>query len=110
MKRLSLSLLAALVCSGCFAGAAFVHRDVAWGPTDLYSDTKTSEQVTNNEKVPPKRGEACASNVLGIITTGDASAGKAARNAGITRIASVDNSFLQFLGLYAKYCVIVTGD
>lgn len=110
-KLFSLAVLAAFGfgLSGC-AGLAFVNRRVAGSPGDLYSDTSANEMVTENPIVPGKKGEACATNILGIITTGDASVQTAAQQAGITKVGSVDNKYTNILGLYAKYCVIVTGE
>ena len=58
----------------------------------------------------PKRGEACATSVLGLIATGDASVETAANSAGITDITGTDHSStIIFLGIYGKYCTIVYG-
>ena len=59
---------------------------------------------------PGKRGEACAQNILGLVATGDASIDSAKRNAGITRVASVEQTAARVLGYYAKYCTIVRGE
>jgi predicted outer membrane protein len=59
---------------------------------------------------PSKRGEACAHNVLGLVATGDASIDAAKQSAGITKVASVEQSASRVLGYYAKYCTIVRGE
>jgi hypothetical protein len=59
---------------------------------------------------PSKRGEACASNILGLVATGDASIDTAKRSAGITRVASVEQTATRVLGYYAKYCTVVKGE
>lgn len=59
---------------------------------------------------PVKRGEACAHNILGIIATGDASMATAKQSAGITRIASVEQSNARVAGYYARFCTIVKGE
>ncbi|MBI3183851.1 MAG: hypothetical protein HYZ28_17070 [Myxococcales bacterium] len=87
-----------------------MSRRVAGGPADLYSDTMANEAVTDNAISAAKKGEACAASILGIITTGDASVQQAAANAGITKIGVVDNKYSNILGLYAKYCVVVSGE
>lgn len=59
---------------------------------------------------PSKRGEACANNFLGLVATGDASIDAAKQSAGITKVASVEQSASRVLGYYAKYCTIVRGE
>ncbi len=75
----------------------------------IYSDVQFNERTTDNA-LGGKRGEACASNILGIIATGDASAATAAKQAGITKIASVDGTASNILFFYSTYCVVVTGE
>jgi len=109
MKNSLYILVASLSCllfSGC-AGYAFSGRGVAQG--SLYAGNNTNEQVTQNQ-VGTKKGESCASSILGLVTTGDASAASAAKKGGLTKITSVDNSFTNILGIYAEYCVVVSGE
>ena len=75
----------------------------------LYAGTNANEHVTQND-LGPKKGEACSSSILGWVTTGDSSVPAAAKSGGITKVASVDNSFTNILGIYATYCVQVTGN
>lgn len=105
MKSLPLSALALLALSlgGCAnvsgpvpAALSFYAAPVTLGPKDTVAHTK--------------RGEACASNILGAIATGDASIDSAKKNAGITRVASVDHISTRVLGYYARFCTIVKGD
>jgi hypothetical protein len=99
------ALAAASLVSGC-AGFAFSGRGVPMGT--LYADASSNEQVTENG-LASKRGEACATSILGLVTTGDASVATAAKNGGITKVASVDHQFQNMLGFFAKYCVVVSG-
>ncbi|MFL5354971.1 TRL-like family protein [Archangium sp.] len=94
--------------SGC-AGVAFLGRPVI-GTATLYASTASSEFINEQTKLGSKNGESCVTSILGIITTGDASANEIARKANITRITHIDNKFENILGLYAKYCVVVYGD
>ena len=105
MKRILLGM-AALALSGC-AGLAYASHGPI-GNIGVYGDTMANEHVTDNA-LGTKTGQACSTSILGIVTTGDASVPTAAKNGGITKIGSVDNKFSQVLGLYATYCVIVTG-
>jgi len=100
-----IALLAVPFVTGC-AGLAFAGRGV--NGAVVYAGTDANEKVTHNE-VGPKRGEACSWSVLGLVTAGDSSVPTAATRGGITRISSVDNSFSNYVGLYATYCVVVSG-
>lgn len=79
------------------------------GGASVYSDVQFNERATDNA-LGGKRGESCASDILSIIATGDASAATAAKQAGITKIASVDGTASNILGIYSTYCVVVTGE
>jgi hypothetical protein len=107
MKKLALLavLASSTTLTGC-AGLAFSTHSVNTG---FYAETKANERVTDNA-VGTKTGEACSQSYLGVVTTGDSSVPAAAKAGGIRKIASVDNKFTNMLGLYATYCVVVTGD
>lgn len=105
MKVLSLTILAlsAMGLSGCAnvsgpapAALSFYAAPIALGPL--------------NSAAPSKRGEACSSNILGLVATGDSSIDTAKKTAGITRVASVDHSSTRVLGYYARFCTIVKGE
>lgn len=57
-----------------------------------------------------KVGKACATSILGLVASGDASIEAAKAAGGITRAASVDWSVDSILGIYGTYCTIVTGN
>lgn len=105
MKKLLVVPFVITALTGC-ASFAFSGQGTAVGA--LYTDAQTPYAVTQNE-VGKKKGESCASSILGIVTTGDASIRSAADAAGIKNISSVDSSFMHILGLYSKYCVVVSG-
>ncbi len=109
MKSLKVAVLAAAAMSltGC-ASAAFASRGVPLA--GLYVDTTTHEQLTENAVGAKSSPEQCAPSILGIVATGDASVGKAAKMAGITKVAVVDAKYSNILGLFAKYCVVVHGE
>lgn len=56
-----------------------------------------------------KTGEACASSILGIVATGDASLAAAKAAGGINQVSHVDHDIFSVLGLYAKTCTVVSG-
>ena len=93
------------VLTGC-AGAAFIGQGVAIG--GLYADATTPVHATPNN-LGKKTGEACATSILGIVTTGDASIRAAADAGGIKEIGAVDASIRNILGIVATHCMVVSG-
>ena len=75
----------------------------------LYSDVKGPIQATDNDGKCPKRGEASATSVLGLISTGDASVEAAKADGNIKEVISVDFHNNNILGLYATTTAIVCG-
>jgi len=69
----------------------------------------TSGKAVTAQPAGTRVGESCASSILGLIATGDASIDTARKAGGITAIHSVDVSDLSILGLYASHCTIVRG-
>ena len=58
-----------------------------------------------------KHGEAKAARLFGFIPLGsNCSMLKAAQNGGIEHIATVDQKYFWFLGIYTSVTTIVTGD
>lgn len=105
MKK-ALLLATAIASAAALSGCAMASSPVMGG---LYTDVTYPVNATSNDQ-GPKTGEASASSILGIFATGDASIAAAARNGGITKVKTVDVNATSFLGLYAKYTVIVTGE
>jgi hypothetical protein len=109
MNKLITSIVAVGIgVAMCACGGAPIKGKFSGGGS-VYSSVNFNERTTDNV-VGAKRGEGCASNILGIIATGDASAAAAAKQAGITKISSVDGSASNILSFYSNYCVIVTGE
>lgn len=59
-------------------------------------------------KQGPKTGRACATSVLALFASGDASIEAAAKDGGITNVTSVDHESKWTL-LIGEYCTIVHG-
>ena len=57
-----------------------------------------------------KHGEACAQSILGLVAFGDASIEKAKKDAGITKVATVDHATTNVLYFYGQYCTEVYGE
>jgi hypothetical protein len=105
MKKIALLVVAAVALSGC-AGMAFPRANNGW----LYAETKTNDAVNNGNVQAGKTGEACATSILGWVTTGDSTVPAAAKAGGIKNVVSVDNKFVNYVGVYSQFCTVVTGD
>lgn len=91
----------AFVLGGCAMAASPLSGSV-------FTDVKAP--INANKAAGSKKGEACASSILGLIATGDAGIDTAKRNGGISEISSVDYESLNVLMLYARFCTIVRGN
>jgi len=107
MNRIFLLPVVLSVVPGCFAGLAFSSQGTPLG--FIYTDAGVSSHATEND-VGRKKGEACATSIFGLVTTGDAGIKTAAEAAGITQIAAVDYTHTNILGIYSKFCTVVSGD
>ena len=99
MKTIQMLILGTLLTS-CASG----HM-----PGLIYSGTKANVTTTLARGDVTKTGEACTQNYLGLVSLGDASIEGARKNAGIKKIAYIDSSYTNILGLYQKYCTLVRG-
>lgn len=101
VKLLAVALLV-IATSGCAIVASpsigFLYTNVQ-GPVATGKGTGAS-----------KTGEACATNILGLISTGDASIDAAKKSGNIQEVATVDHSSKMVLGLYGRYCTVVKGE
>ncbi len=80
------------------------------GPVPASLSVYTSPEDVGAYLETTKRGEACLTNILGLIATGDASIDAAKKAGNITRIASIEASQARVLGYYARFCTVVIGD
>ncbi|WNM58859.1 TRL-like family protein [Candidatus Nitrospira allomarina] len=87
--------------SGCMGVASPV---AGWA----YTEAKFGNQVTDGP-AGTKTGTACATSILAMVATGDASQEKAMANGGITQITYVDHSAKNILGIWGEWCTIVHG-
>jgi len=103
MKTLSLIAVvstlsfSSVLLSGCATGNS------ATGPGFIYSDHYEGIMATSNQS-GRKRGEACTENILGLVTTGDASMGAAMKNGAITVVSSIDRHFHSYLWFDVHHC------
>ncbi|MBI3777197.1 MAG: hypothetical protein HY273_16920 [Gammaproteobacteria bacterium] len=80
------------------------------GPVPASLSAYTSPEDVGVYLETTKRGEACLTNILGLVATGDASIDAAKKAGNITRIASVESTQAKVLGYYARFCTVVIGD
>ena len=92
---------------GILGGCAMASGGDAAVSGSIYSGYKSSGAVGNG--TGNKTGEACASSILGIIGTGDASVSAAMEAGKLTAIHHVDHSNFAILGIYASTCTQVVG-
>jgi hypothetical protein len=101
-----LTSLIALAALGFLAnGCAYAKSPVTGF---IYLSTMSGENVSSND-LGSKKGEACATSILGWVGTGDASITAAAKAGGITKISHVDSTASDILGVYAEYCTVAYG-
>jgi len=109
MKKLML-LAAGVLMIGAMSGCAhlgqFTTNSSGFG--GWYSDTTTSAAVGGG--TIKKSGSSESMSILGLIAIGDAGAGTAATNGGITKVAVVDTKFMHILGIYSKTTTTVHGE
>lgn len=96
-------LISALFLSNCFYATQFGMQNGL-----LYS-SGSSGFSGSFERDDYKQGEACATSILGLVATGDASISAASSRAGIQKIANVSHKVEGVLGYYQKYCTVVRG-
>jgi hypothetical protein len=82
----------------------------------LFQSTTNPGAVIAAPAKPSKVGKACAFNVLQIVAIGDVRPSTAARNGGITKLASVEAEAFEILPafgvykLFGQYCTIAKGE
>lgn len=106
MKKLT-SIVGLVALGFSTTACAFVTRAPVTGL--IYLDTQQGESIASND-LGTKRGEACATSILGWVATGDASVASAAKAGGITKISHVDSTASDILLVYAEYCTVVYGN
>ena len=105
MKKLLILIVSTLLITSC--GGQTRSGVTAGLLVSNWDDTISG--VTDNSVVVDKRGEACSTNILGIVASGDSSVETAMRNGGIKKVAYADTTYLNILGLYQKGCTVVKG-
>lgn len=104
MKKLMALSLAVTVSA--VSGCAVVGAPVSNGM--IVTNLKGPGHATTSVDAT-KQGTGCATNILGLFASGDASIDTAKKSARITEVSSVDYQSNSLLGIYARFCVIVRG-
>jgi hypothetical protein len=99
----TLSAAAALTFSGC----AMTVGAPATG--FILTNAKGPGMAATPHKIA-KTGTTQCQSILGLVASGDCSISTAAKNGGITKVATVDFDVSNILGLFATTTVIVTGE
>jgi len=111
IKFLALGLVILFGTSIFVTSCAVVPSPV--GPVGLFVDvTAPCDNVAANFNANgfSKVGKAEATNILGLIQTGNCGLSEAMMNGGITKIHHVDMQITNVLMLYAKKIIIVYGE
>lgn len=83
------------------------------GPVNGYLISKIEfpgEFNQNNDVKADKKAEGCLNQVFFLVMWGDAAAGSIALENGIRKVARIDHSTINVLGLYSRYCTIIRGE
>lgn len=117
-NRTTISLFLVLFLSACAMqpyGLLYTHvtRGVAYPRPWVHSELDLKKMTL----VGPSYGEACSTNFLGLVATGnggiDAALQDALRRAGggatILYDVRIDRRMKSYLGLYSKFCTEVSG-
>lgn len=99
MRTFRLLLLAATLPLTAGCTTAFVPSS---------GNMATLDDVDFSQIATMRRGESCATTILGVFTQGEAMITTAAQNAGISKVELVEHK-VSANPLYAQQCVIVFG-
>jgi hypothetical protein len=108
MKKSVLGGLALLALGVSASGCAIATGGNGAVAGGIYSGYKMGGVVGTGPGT--KMGQACASSILGLIGTGDASISAAKRAGSISTVAYVDHDVMSILGIYGTSCTVVYGD
>ena len=102
MRSFLLVMLCLIILSSCALPMPSV------GPGYILTTTKEGLSANNNVPIT-KSGEACATNILGILSFGDSGIEAAKKSADIKEVATVDREYFSVLGIFAEACTVVAG-
>ena len=111
--RTSMLCAGLIFCCVFIAGCAGqVIVPVTLAPAYLYADhyAPLDTNFNNTQIAGLRKGESSVTNILGLISYGDAGALAAAEDGEISRIHHADYRFKNILGIWSKYTTIVYGE
>ncbi len=111
MKKIIMIILC--ISSLCLVGCVIpVAESTPLAGGLIYSNMRFSGKMplVDNAQPGQKRGSSEMSEVLWCVTSGNASISRAARNAGISKIKTVEHEYMNILLVYQRYTTYVTGD
>lgn len=104
MIRFSGALLITLLVSGCATTGWRSRAGIG------YYGQATRVSVAAAEIPGSKRGDACAYNILSLVSIGDASIVKAKENGSIKRVATLDFDYVNLFWSVGRFCAVITGE
>jgi hypothetical protein len=104
MKKIA--TIAAISSVALLGGCATGYTPVSAG---LITNVKGPITATEHSGTS-KTGTACASTIIGLVNTGDASIAAAKANGGIRTVSTVDFHTKGFYPFFGETCIIVKGD
>lgn len=102
MKKLILTTLITTGSLSMIGCASYQPEGVLYNNATMGVSANTTVSAT-------KKGMACAHSYLGLIAIDDGSIESAMKNGNITKVATVNQTTKNILGIYGEYCTIVTG-
>jgi hypothetical protein len=99
----ALSTAAALTFSGC-------AMTVGAPATGFLMTNATGPGMAATSHKIVKEGRSTCKSILGVVASGDCSISTAAKNGGITKVATVDYEVSNILGIIASTTIIVKGE
>ncbi|MCJ8277324.1 MAG: TRL-like family protein [Bdellovibrionales bacterium] len=105
---MNFKLLFVALVAAQLTGCAMVQTRAGSGA--LYTKVKDFTNVRYINTKTTKTGKACATNILGMILTGDMSLDKAKQDGNIRKVSTVDIEGSSILGLYSNVCLIARGN
>lgn len=109
MRSFGSVVLAALL--GVSTGCAFYSAPVVPPVAGVFSNIEAPLDVDMDPtELGTKVGRSSASNILSLISFGDASIAGAAQRGGIQTIRHADYEYFNILGVYQRFTTVVHGD
>ncbi|MCG6139402.1 TRL-like family protein [Leptospira mtsangambouensis] len=94
------SLVALMNCSSGYQTGGFA----------VFQNYTLNKDVSTGTDLGTKVGKACASNILGWMTTGEGGIKEASAKVDMKKIKAVDYQITGFLGFWTRVCTIARGD